>query len=78
MAQEAAREVLKFGFTELNLDRIVAFTAELNQPSQTLMQRLGMIKNPQNFKHPKLPHDHRLAEHVLYELTKDEWATQYS
>lgn len=73
LAQEAAREVLKFGFTELNLDKIVAFTTVTNIPSQALMQRLNMIKNEKHFNHPRLAEDHPLAEHVLYELTKDSW-----
>lgn len=73
LAQEAAKEALKFGFTELNLDKIVAFTTVTNLPSQTLMQRLNMVKNEKHFNHPRLAKDHPLAEHVLYELTKDSW-----
>lgn len=73
LAQEAAKEALKFGFTALNLEKIVAFTTVTNLPSQTLMQRLNMVKNPQNFNHPRLATDHPLAEHVLYELTRDSW-----
>lgn len=73
LAQEAAREALKFGFTELNLDKIVAFTTVTNLPSQALMERLNMVKNPQHFNHPRLAEDHPLAEHVLYELTRDSW-----
>lgn len=73
LAQEAAREALKFGFTELNLDKIVAFTTVTNLPSQALMKRLNMAKNAQHFNHPRLTEDHPLAEHVLYELTKNSW-----
>ena len=73
LAQEAARKALKFGFTELNLDKIVAFTTVTNIPSQTLMQRLNMIKHEKHFNHPRLAEDHPLAEHVLYELTKNSW-----
>ena len=73
LAQEAAREALKFGFTELNLDKIVAFTTVTNLPSQALMTRLNMVKNPQHFNHPRLAENHPLAEHVLYELSKDSW-----
>ena len=40
---------------------------------QTLMQRLNMVKNPQHFNHPRLAENHPLAEHVLYELSKDSW-----
>lgn len=78
LAQEAAKEALKFGFTELNLDKIVAFTTVTNFSSQTLMTRLNMIKNPQHFNHPRLAEDHPLAEHVLYELTKDSWLNNQS
>lgn len=74
LAQEAAKEALKFGFTELNLDKIVAFTTVTNLPSQTLMKRLNMIKNHRHFNHPRLAEDHPLVEHVLYELTKDSWS----
>ncbi|WP_077928242.1 GNAT family N-acetyltransferase [Wohlfahrtiimonas populi] len=73
LAQEAAREALKFGFTELNLDKIVVFTTVTNLPSQALMTRLNMVKNAQHFNHPRLAEDHPLAEHVLYELSKDSW-----
>ncbi|MGL4674176.1 MAG: GNAT family N-acetyltransferase [Wohlfahrtiimonas sp.] len=73
LAQEAAREALNFGFTELNLDKIVAFTTVTNLPSQALMKRLNMVKNNQHFNHPRLAKDHPLAEHVLYELTKSSW-----
>lgn len=73
LAQEAAKEALKYGFTALNLDKIVAFTTVTNLPSQTLMQRLNMVKNEKHFNHPRLATDHPLAEHVLYELTRDSW-----
>ncbi len=44
-----------------------------NLPSQALMQRLHMVKNPQHFNHPRLSENHPLVEHVLYELTKELW-----
>lgn len=70
LATEAARATLKFGFEQLQLDEIVAFTASANLRSQALMQRLGMQCDAVNFEHPALAKDHRLAEHCLYRLNR--------
>lgn len=70
LATEAARATLKFGFEQLQLDEIVAFTALQNQRSQALMERLGMQCDAVSFKHPALAKDHRLAEHCLYRLNR--------
>lgn len=65
-AKEAASAVIQFAFNTLQLDRIVAFTATSNAPSENLMKALHMTKMPNNFHHPSLPIDHALAEHVVY------------
>ena len=72
-AFEAAQAALKFAFTVLDLDEIVAFTAVINKPSQQLMQRLGMRNTQQDFNHPMLNPHHALAKHVLYKINKDDW-----
>ena len=72
-ATEAAQAALKFAFAELNLQRVVAFTAVINKPSQKLMQRLGMTNTEDNFFHPALKIEHRLSEHVLYKITQQQW-----
>ena len=72
-ATEAARAALDFAFTELALEDVVSFTAVINQRSQKLMQRLGMTDTQDNFSHPMLDADHRLAEHVLYKITRQQW-----
>lgn len=72
-ANEAARAALAFGFNELQLEEIVAFTAKVNTPSQALMQKLGMQNTQQNFLHPDLDPEHPLAEHVLYRLNRKQW-----
>ncbi|MEH0070809.1 GNAT family N-acetyltransferase [Pannonibacter sp. Pt2-lr] len=73
-ASEAAQAWLRFGFETLLLDEIVAFTAELNVPSQKVMQRLGMSHDPaDDFDHPSVPEDHRLLRHVLYRLSRENW-----
>ena len=74
LAPEAAKSVLRFGFLELGLSEIVSFTAELNQPSIRVMQKIWMKCNPEDtFDHPKLPLNHPLQRHILYRLQKTDW-----
>ena len=72
-ATEAALAALRYAFEVLELSEVVAFTAVINKRSQKLMQRLGMTDTQDNFYHPMLDADHRLAEHVLYKITRQEW-----
>ncbi|MDF9828487.1 RimJ/RimL family protein N-acetyltransferase [Ereboglobus sp. PH5-10] len=68
-AIEAARASIDFGFNRLGLSEIVAITTTPNRRSQAVMQRLGMTPgNPPVFRHPAIPRDHPLNEHVLYRL----------
>lgn len=75
-ATEAARAALNFAFTELSLDEVVSFTAVINKRSQLVMERLGMMDTRANFYHPALDPNHRLAEHVLYNMTRQQWNNQ--
>jgi ribosomal-protein-alanine N-acetyltransferase len=69
LATEGAREVIRFAFERLRLDRIVSFTVPENVASRRLMEKLGMTCNPaDDFDHPRLPEGHRLRRHVLYQL----------
>ncbi len=73
-ATEAAQTALAFGFTELDLDEIVSFTAELNDRSKCVMRRLGMQHyRVEDFDHPALPPGDRLRRHVLYRLSRERW-----
>lgn len=72
-ATEAARAALKFAFTKLALTEVVSFTAVINKRSQLIMRRIGMTNTQDNFYHPALNADHRLAEHVLYKITRKQW-----
>lgn len=67
-ATEAAKAALKFGFVNLGLDEIVAFTATANKRSQRVMQRLGMTSAGTGFEHPALDPTHPLRPHVLYKM----------
>jgi RimJ/RimL family protein N-acetyltransferase len=74
-ATEAAHEAVRFGFTEAGLAEIVSFTAPANEPSRAVMRRIGMTHDPaDDFDHPALPPGHRLRRHVLYRLTRADWA----
>lgn len=69
-ATEGGRAALTYAFEKLNLNKVVAFTACVNKPSEAVMRKLGM-KKVRQFKHPELPAGHFLQDHVLYEIDKD-------
>jgi Ser-tRNA(Ala) deacylase AlaX/predicted acetyltransferase len=70
-ATEVARAVLAYAFNFLKLDEVVSFTVPKNVRSQNVMRRIGMVRDENgDFLHPKLPADHRLAQHVLYRIKK--------
>ena len=70
-ATEAAEAILAHGWDGLALDEIISFTTRDNQRSQALMQRIGMVHDPDgDFHHPALPAHHRQAPHVLYRARK--------
>ncbi len=68
-ATEAARAAVEFGFDELELDELVSFTVPANVPSQRVMERLGMRRDPSaDFEHPNVPEGSPLRLHWLYRL----------
>ena len=67
---------MQLGFEQLQLPEIVAFTTVSNQPSQAVMQRLGMARDlAGDFDHPALPGDHPLKAHVLYRISAATFAS---
>lgn len=71
-ASEAARAALHYAFAQLQLDRVVSFTAVQNRRSRAVMERLGM-QYLNDFDHPLLPPGDRLQRHVLYAITPAEF-----
>lgn len=70
-ATEGAKAAIRFGFENLNLDQIVSFTVAANKPSWSVMERVGMTRDPsEDFDHPRLPAGHALRRHVLYRLKR--------
>jgi RimJ/RimL family protein N-acetyltransferase len=69
LATEAARAVIGYGLGTLGLDEIVSFTTTTNLPSQRVMQKLAMTRDPaDDFDHPALAPGHPLRRHVLYRI----------
>jgi RimJ/RimL family protein N-acetyltransferase len=61
---------LLFAFFTLRLEEVVSFTAGVNLRSVKVMQRLGMMHDPQeDFDHPKLPAGNVVQRHMLYRLS---------
>lgn len=78
-ASEAARAVLHYAFTVLNLKEIVSFTAVNNKASRRVMEKIGLHHDPNDdFDHPKLEKNHPLSRHVLYRLTRVEYLKHMS
>jgi RimJ/RimL family protein N-acetyltransferase len=66
-ATEAASAALDFGFGQLGMSEIVAFTVPANTRSRRVMEKLGMTHDgAENFDHPNLAPSHTLRRHVLY------------
>ncbi len=71
LAPEAARAAVADGFARLAVDEVVSMTAATNLPSQRVMQKIGMTRDPaDDFEHPSLPEGHVLRPHVLHRLRR--------
>jgi RimJ/RimL family protein N-acetyltransferase len=74
-ATEAARRALEVGFAQLELEQIVSIAMTANQRSRRVMEKLGLRRSPaDDFDHPRLPEGHPRRRHVLYRLSRTEWA----
>lgn len=72
-ATEGATACLKYGFNELGFSDIYSFTANINEPSKNVMKKIGMnfIKT---FNHPRVEQRSPLYKHVLFHISKNEYA----
>jgi RimJ/RimL family protein N-acetyltransferase len=74
LATEGARAAVAYGFERLNLPEIVSFTVPGNARSRRVMEKLGM-RYSEDFEHPRIEAGHPLRRHVLYRLSRAEWAS---
>ena len=72
-ASEAAKASLAVAFENLGLPEVYSFTSVLNEKSQAVMERIGLVNMNQNFDHPMIPKNSPLREHVLYRIDKNGW-----
>lgn len=72
-APMAAELALRYGFEQLQLDKIYSFTSLINLPSQSVMKKIGMHNTNEDFDHPNVPANSDLQRHCLYCLTKADW-----
>jgi RimJ/RimL family protein N-acetyltransferase len=69
LAREAAEASLAWAWQNLTVPAIVAITNIGNTRSWGLMERLGMIRYPdEDFDHPALAEDDPLRPHILYRI----------
>ena len=73
-ATEAARAVMRFGFTELKLHRISAYCVAENTGSARVLEKLGMQQEGRLRQHQYFKG--RWWDTLLYAILDDEWRMQ--
>ncbi len=73
IATEAGAAALRFGFEQLELEEVVAYTIPANLRSRRVMEKLGM-RYSVDFEHPELEQGHPMRRCVLYRLSRAGWA----
>jgi RimJ/RimL family protein N-acetyltransferase len=76
LATEAAEELLRLGFAELGLHRLIGRCDALNLPSARLMERLGMRREA-HFVHSEW-FKGRWGDELVYAMLEDEWRDRVS
>jgi len=70
-ASEGGRALIDYAFGPLDRDRVVAITAVSNVRSQRVMERIGMVREPDgDFEHPNVPAGSPIRPHVLYTIRR--------
>lgn len=74
-ATEACQAILGHAFNQLQAQKLVTATAEVNRPSRRLLERLGFQKTAENMASFRTSADGKPIEFLgySYALTKPEW-----
>jgi RimJ/RimL family protein N-acetyltransferase len=73
LASEGARELVRYGFDDVGLDRIIAQTMTVNTPSRAVLERIG-LSYVRTFPTSKTAPLEGVAEgEVEYEMTREQW-----
>lgn len=70
-ASEAARSILKYGFEEMGLHRIIATCQPQNVPSYRVMEKIGMRR--EGYFKKCIPHGTEWWDEYYYAILKEEW-----
>jgi RimJ/RimL family protein N-acetyltransferase len=74
LASEGARELVRYGFDEVGLDRIIAQTLAVNVGSRAVMERAGLTYVRTFPSSMTAPVEGVEQGEVEYELTREQWA----
>jgi RimJ/RimL family protein N-acetyltransferase len=73
-ATEAASAVLDWAFGDLHWPEVISFTREENTASRAVMERLGMVREPEfDFDLPSPPGGEGRPRHLFYRLRAESW-----
>ncbi|QTD42997.1 GNAT family N-acetyltransferase [Sporosarcina sp. Te-1] len=70
-ASEAAQAILEYGFTEMNLHRIIATCQPENPPSYRVMEKIGMRR--EGFFKKCIPQGNEWWDEYYYAILKEEF-----
>ena len=73
LASEGARELVRYGFDEVGLDRIIAQTMTVNAGSRAVMERIGLNYVRTFPTSMTAPVEGVAKGEVEYELTREQW-----
>ena len=72
-APEAAKALLHYAFSSLELDEVVSFTSIKNKNSIRVMEKIGLQYDENgDFNHPNVDPKSSLFRHVLYRLRREQ------
>jgi RimJ/RimL family protein N-acetyltransferase len=79
-ASESAKAAIADGFLNHGLSDFVAIAVTTNRRSIAVMERIGMVRDPDgDFDHPGVPDDQpALIRHVTYRISRNQWARTLS
>lgn len=70
-ASEAAKAVLKYGFEEMKLHRVIATCQPENPASYRVMEKIGMRR--EGYHKKCIPHGNEWWDEYYYAILEDEW-----
>jgi RimJ/RimL family protein N-acetyltransferase len=73
LASEGARELVRYGFDDVGLDRIIAQTLAVNAGSRAVMERVGLTYVRAFPTSMTAPVEGREEGEVEYEMTREQW-----